>query len=78
MRKGVKIKIVKIESGFVSGYTDAGEMIKLTRSQRNVLSRYKSQTYIEDIHKAFGVLNGLLENDFTVIKDGEVVYCIHK
>ena len=78
MNKGTKIALVKMNDGTVSAYSSNGEMIKLTRMQRGVLSKYKSNTYIIDIHKEFGIMNGLLDDDFKVIKNDEVVYRMHK
>lgn len=78
MKKGTKIALVKMNGGIVSAYSSNGEIIKLTRMQRGILSKYKSNTYIDDIHKEFGIINGLLDDDFKVIKNDEVVYRMHK
>lgn len=78
MKKRYRIALVEMKDGIISAYSSTGEMRKLTRMQRNVLSKYKSSTYIDDIHKEFGVINGLLDDDFKVIKNGEVVYRMHK
>lgn len=71
MRKGIMIAEVNISKGEVIALTSTGEKIKLTRSQRNVLSDYKNPNYVNDVIKEFSNPNVFSEG-FKVIKNGQV------
>ena len=73
-KKGLSISKVEIDdTNNVIVYSDNGETIKVTRSQRITLCDYKSNNYIENIIKCFQNPN-ILSNDFKVIKNGLMVY----
>ena len=73
-KKGLSISKVEIDdTNNVMVYSDNGETIKVTRSQRITLCDYKSNNYIENIIKCFQNPN-ILSNDFKVIKNGLMVY----
>ena len=73
-KKGLSISKVDIDdTNNVIVYSDNGETIKVTRSQRITLCDYKSNNYIENIIKCFQNPN-ILSNDFKVIKNGLMVY----
>lgn len=73
MKKGKQIAVVEISDGMVTAKTTDGSIVKLSRNERNVLSRYKEPNYVEIIKKTFGNPN-ILSDDFTVIKNGEVKF----
>jgi hypothetical protein len=73
MKKGVKIYAVHIEDGKVTAMDADCNSIKLTRTQRNILQAYKKPGYIENIIKEFNN-PGIIHNDFTVVKQGKIVY----
>lgn len=77
MKKGNKLTKVEITNGYVSAYKADGTTAKLSRSERNVLANYKSKSYVDDIIKAFGNPE-ILEDGFTVIKNGEVKFTYTK
>ena len=73
-KKGLSISKVEIDNtNNVMVYSDNGETIKVTRSQRITLCDYKSNNYIENIIKCFQNPS-ILSNDFKVIKNGLIVY----
>lgn len=72
MKKGQKICSVTITKGIVVAKDAEGNDIKLTRTQRNLLSSVKSKTYIADIEKEW--FKGVLDNNFTIMKDGKAIY----
>lgn len=73
-KKGLSISKVEIDNtNNVVVYSDNGETIKVTRSQRIALCDYKSNNYIENIIKCFQNQN-ILNGDFKVIKNGLIVY----
>lgn len=77
MKKKLKISKVEITKGHVKVICNDGSDAKISRSQRNVLSKYDSGVdYVDNIHKAFGNPN-ILDDTFVVIDDG-VVKCVHK
>ena len=47
--------------------------LKVTRTQRNLLTDVKNPNYIEDIQKEFGN-SKILHNNYSVVKDGKTVY----
>ena len=69
MKKGVRIKKVSIDKGFVTAYDSEGNILKLTRGERNALIDYKSDNYIVNIQKVFGHKD-ILDDGFTVFKNG--------
>lgn len=71
--KGRRIASVTIIKGHVMAYDEKGVMFKLTRAQRDILSKYNSADFLDDIIKAFGNEN-ILSPYFSIKKDGEVVY----
>lgn len=77
LKKGKKIWVVYIDRGIVTAFTKDMTSIPLTRSQRNALSDYKSKSYIENICKEFCHKEPLHE-EFSVMKDGSLVYTIQK
>jgi len=72
-RKGIKIKQVIIQNGNVTAIDNDGESINLTRTERNILRGFRSNTYVQDIIKCFGNKN-ILDDDYSVIKDGETKF----
>ena len=78
MKKGEKLLNVKIESGGkITVTTTSGSIAKLSRSERNALSNYKNQSYIEDIRKIFGNPD-IFADGFTIIKNGETKFTYTK
>lgn len=77
LKKGQKIWRVFIEDGNVTAFSKDKSQIKLTRTQRTLLSSYKSKTYLEDIFKEFGNREAL-DDAFEVIKDQKLVYTLAK
>lgn len=73
-RKGIVIvKAIIDVDGILSTYSDDGELVKLTRYQRNIIHNYKSNNYISDIKKAFNNQN-IVSDNFIVIKNNVQVY----
>lgn len=73
-KKGLSISKVEIDNtNNIVVYSDNGETIKVTRSQRIALCNYKSNCYIENIIKCFQNQN-ILSSDFKVMKNGLIVY----
>lgn len=77
IKKGKQLKKVIINKGIVTALDSGDNEIGLTRSQRQTLIRYKQKTYKQDIQKEWQNSH-VIHNDFTVIKDGEVVYTYTK
>lgn len=77
MRKGTQILRVEINDGIVVAYDETESTIKLTRSQRQTLTNYKDQNYISNIQKEWHNKN-VVHPDFSVIKNGKVVYTYTK
>ncbi len=69
MKKGEKLICVETSNGRVSVRSTEGSNVKLSRSERNVLSDYKNPNYVSDIIKTFGNPD-ILADGFTVIKNG--------
>ena len=76
IKKGKQLKQVIITKGIVTALDSDGDEIGLTRSQRKTLTRYKQETYTQDITREWHA--NVIHNDFTVVKDGEVVYTYTK
>jgi hypothetical protein len=77
MKKGKQIMKVTIDNNLVKAFDNEMHPISLTRSQRTLLTHYKSQGYIEDISKEWHN-NHVIHANFTVVKDGAVVYTYTK
>lgn len=77
IKKGKQLKKVIINKGIVTALDSDNNEIGLTRSQRQKLTHYKQPTYIQDIEREWQNSH-VIHNDFTVIKDGEVVYTYTK
>lgn len=77
MKKGKQIMKVTIDNNLVKAFDNEMHPISLTRSQRTLLTHYKSSRYIEDISKEWHN-NHVIHANFTVVKDGVVVYTYTK
>lgn len=77
IKKGKQLKQVIITNGIVTALDSDGNAIGLTRSQRQILTNHKSKTYKQDIEREWQNSH-VIHNDFTVVKDGEVVYTYTK
>ena len=77
IKKGKQLKKVIINKGIVTALDSDNNEIGLTRSQRQKLTHYKQPTYIQDIEREWQNSH-VIHNDFTVIKDGDVVYTYTK
>lgn len=72
-KKGVKIACVRIDGKIVEPVDSDGNIIKVTRTQREVLRNYKVPEYLQGICKAFSN-DHIVANNFVVIKDGKQVF----
>lgn len=73
IKKGIQIYMV-IMNGKHVDVLDVGQTpLKVTRTQRNLLTDVKNPNYIEDIQKEFGN-SKILHNNYSVVKDGKTVY----
>ena len=77
MKKGKQIMKVTIDNNLIKAFDNEMRPISLTRSQRNLLTQFKSSRYIDDISKEWHN-DHVIHNDFTVVKDGKVVYTYTK
>lgn len=77
IKKGKQLKKVIINKGIVTALDSDDNEIGLTRSQRQILTNHKSKTYKQDIEREWQNSH-VIHNDFTVIKDGEVIYTYTK
>lgn len=77
MKKGIQIKRVIVDGDRVKAYDQSDTEIKLTRSQRSVLSSYKREDYIELITKEWHN-DHAIHSEFTVEKNGKLVYTYTK
>lgn len=75
MKKGTQIKLVNIDSGERVSILDTNGMpVKVTRSQRNALVRWKNNpNYVADVVKAFSNDN-VLSSNYSVVQDGVTVF----
>ena len=73
MKKGEQIYLVIIDCSRVSILTIDQKPLKVTRSQRNTLMNWKSETYITDVIKAFSN-DSILHPNFSVVQDGVTVF----
>lgn len=76
IKKGKQLKQVIITNGIVTALDSDGNEIGLTRSQRQIFINHKPKTYKQDIEREWHA--NVIHNDFTVVKDGEVVYTYTK
>lgn len=73
IKKGIQIYMV-IMNGKHVDVLDVDQIpLKVTRTQRNLLTDVKNPNYIEDIQKEFGN-SKILHNNYSVVKDGKTVY----
>ena len=77
MKKGEKLLSVNIENGKVTVFNDKGCTVKLSRSERNALTNYKNQSYVDDIEKLFGN-SDIFDQNFTITKNGVVKFAYTK
>lgn len=73
MKKGVKLLKVITKDGHVTAIDTNGEEVKLSRSERNVLTDYKDKNYINNIRKVFGN-NDAIADGFTMEKNGVIKF----
>lgn len=73
MKKGKQIYLVDITNGIVTVYDSDKTVIPITRSQRQVLTRYKQKNYIRDLTKEWHN-DHVIHRDFSVVVDGKVVF----
>ena len=77
MKKGKQFMNVTIDGDIVIAKDQDNNEIKLTRSQRMILKGYKDPGYILNIKKEWHN-DHAIHPDFTVVKNGEVVYTYTK
>ena len=77
MKKGIQIMKVTINNDLIKAFDDKMRPISLTRNQRQILAQYKKNGYIESISKEWHN-NNVIHGNFTVVKDGVVVYTYTK
>jgi ribosomal protein S8 len=77
MKKGTQIMKVTINNNLIKAFDDKMRPIPLTRTQRTLLTQYKQTGYIESISKEWHN-NNVIHDNFTVEKDGTVVYTYTK
>lgn len=77
MKKGIQILKVTITDNLIKAFDDKMRPIPLTRSQRLILTQYKDKGYIESISKEWHN-NHVVHDNFTVEKNGKVVYTYTK
>lgn len=72
-KKGLQIAEIVINDRVVDVRCTDGSSMKVTRSQRNLLTDYKREGYVNEIKKAFSN-DHIVANDFKVVKNGNVVF----
>ncbi len=72
-KKGHKIGCVRIEGKLVEVLDTDGSLMKVTRTQREVLRNYKVPEYLQEITKAFSN-DHIVADNYMVIKDGQQVF----
>lgn len=77
MKKGQQIKKVIVDGQLITAIDQDGKEIKLTRSQRDILSRYKSEEYISNIKREWHN-DHVIHPEFIVEKNGKIVYTYTK
>lgn len=87
MKKGKQLKKVIINNGFCQAYDNEDSEIKLSRSERNSLTRLPQKgrgytnrinEYVDNIIKTFGGNPEVLSSEFTVVKDGDIKFTYTK
>ena len=73
IKKGIQIYMVIMNGKHVDVLDVDQTPLKVTRTQRNLLTDVKNPNYIEDIQKEFGN-SRILHSNYSVIKDGKTVY----
>ena len=73
IKKGIQIYMVIMNGKHVDVLDVDQTPLKVTRTQRNLLTNVKNPNYIEDIQKEFGN-SKILHNNYSVVKDGKTVY----
>lgn len=73
MGKVVKIFLVRISKGYTAALDKNLNEIKITRTQRNILCKWKDPNYEQNIEKAFQTPN-ILAPGFSVEHNGMIVY----
>lgn len=73
IKKGLQINLITINSGEITAYDTDGELIKLTRTRRDLFRNYHDYDFLNKIWKEFGNEN-ILSIDFNIQLNGEVVY----
>lgn len=68
-----QLKKVTIENGIINAYDQNENRIKLTRSQRNAITKYQAPNFEELVQKEWQNKN-VIHDKFTITKDGELVY----
>ena len=68
---------VTINNDLVKAFDNKMRPISLTRTQRTLLTQFKQPGYIENISKEWHN-NNVIHDNFTVEKDGVVVYTYTK
>ena len=69
MKKGERLVKIEIIDGRMTITGTSESNIKLSRTERNILSDYKNPNYVDNIIKVFGN-SDVLADGFTVIKNG--------
>lgn len=75
MKKKQRIGMVTIEDSCIKAFDTDGVEVKLTRHQRRVFERYKSSDFLDNVEQEFQAdISKVLDIDFFIKKDGDVVY----
>ena len=72
VHKGIKISSIKINKGIVHIYSEEGDELKVTRTQRNEIANYVTPLFVSRVSKAFNN-DKILADNFTYEVDGEIV-----
>lgn len=76
MSKRSQIAVVNIDGKEITAQNSRGEVVKLSRQQRIIFSKYKNMNFEDMLEDEFGTLDNL-PKDFKIVKDNEVVYKRH-
>jgi hypothetical protein len=68
-----QLKRITIDNGIINAYDQNGNRIKLSRSQRNAVTKYNVPNFEELVQKEWQNKN-VIHDEFTITKDGELVY----
>lgn len=77
MKKGIQIMKVTIDNDLIKAFDNKMRPISLTRTQRQLLTQYRQSGYTESISREWHN-NNVIHDNFTVEKNGEVVYTYTK